>query len=58
MEDWKEFETFLQSAVNEQLPTGAMPYAQVNVFMICFAEDDLGFDEESTSFRELPEKDF
>lgn len=58
MEDWKDFESTLQAAIEAQLPTGTMPYSQVNVLMICFKEDDMGSYEELTKFRKFLEDDF
>lgn len=58
MEDWKDFESTLQAAIEAQLPTGTMPYSQVNVLMICFEEDDMGSHEELTKFRKCLEDDF
>lgn len=58
LEDWNEFENALQVAVNAHMPSGVMPYGQVNVRMICFEEDDLGCLDELTSFREFLEQKF
>lgn len=58
LEDWREFESTLQDAINAQVPTGEKPYGLVNVLMICFKADDMGCLAELTGFREFLETKF